>query len=98
MPIRADLPKEVIFGRHEVRLYTFDDLEATGRVALKQRALNLRDMLSDAPGVPRLTPSASPEQLGAMRRSVERTASNREPLRPPRPPHPHPTVGSAVAP
>ena len=74
MPPRVDLPKEMIFGRHEIRLYTFDDLEATGRVALKQRALNLRDMLSDNPHVPRLSPSSSPEQLGAMRRSVERAA------------------------
>jgi len=74
MPARVDLPKEMIFGRHEIRLYTFDDLEATGRVALKQRALNLRDMLSDNPHVPRLSPSSSPEQLGAMRRSVERAA------------------------
>ena len=74
MPARVDLPKEMIFGRHEIRLYTFDDLEATGRVALKQRALNLRDMLSDNPNVPRLSPSSSPEQLGAMRRSVERAA------------------------
>ena len=72
MPARLDLPKEMVFGRHEIRLYTFDDLEATGRVALKQRALNLRDMLSDDPGVPRLVPSASPEQLGAMRRDRAR--------------------------
>ena len=79
MPARADLPKEVIFGRHEVRLYTFDDLEATGRVALKQRALNLRDMLGDDPSVPRLIPSASPEQLGAMRSALNRLRAIRKP-------------------
>ena len=70
MPARAGLPTEVIFGRQEVRLYTFDDLEATGRVALKQRALNLRDMLGDDPSVPRLIPSGSPEQLGAAVRAA----------------------------
>ena len=96
MPARADLPKEVIFGRHEVRLYTFDDLEATGRVALKQRALNLRDMLGDDPSVPRLIPSASPEQLGVMRAASNRAASNREASNTashhPPIPHPHPTA------
>ena len=66
MPARAGLPKEVLFGPHEVRLYTFDDLEATGRVALKQRALNLRDILGNDPNAPRLIPSASHEQLGAQ--------------------------------
>ena len=60
---REDLPKELNFNGREVRLYTFDDLESLGTAALKQRALNLRDLVGPDPSVPRLTPGASAEQL-----------------------------------
>ena len=61
--VNEDLPKELNFNGREVRLYTFDDLESLGTAALKQRALNLRDLVGPDPSVPRLTPGASAEQL-----------------------------------
>ena len=73
---REDLPKELNFNGREVRLYTFDDLESLGTAALKQRALNLRDLVGPDPSVPRLDPpSGVRRSLGWLGRRGRRAAA-----------------------
>jgi len=61
---RADLPTSVLFSGREVAIYTFAQVDRLGKKALKERAMNLRDLVG-AQRLPRFSPGFPEEQIVA---------------------------------
>jgi hypothetical protein len=60
---REDLPTSVVVKGREVPIYTFAQIDRVGKSALKQRAMNLKDMFGS--GLPRFSPGMPVEQMVA---------------------------------
>ena len=61
---RADLPLSVLFNGREVAIYTFAQVDRLGKKALKERAMNIRDLVG-AQSLPRFSPGFQEEQMVA---------------------------------
>jgi len=61
---RDNLPSSVLFNGREVALYTFPQLDRLGKKALKERAMNMRDLVG-AQHLPRFSPGFQEEQIVA---------------------------------
>ena len=61
---RSDLPASVLFNGREVSIYTFAQIDRLGKRALKERAMNLRDLVG-AQHLPRFSPGYPDEQMVA---------------------------------
>ena len=61
---RADLPQSVAFNGRDVAIYTFAQIDRLGKKTLKERCMNMRDLVG-ASKLPRFSPGMQDEQMVA---------------------------------
>ena len=61
---RADLPTSVPFKGRDVAMYTFQQCDRLGKKGLKERSMNMRDLVG-AQNLPRFSPGFPDEQMVA---------------------------------
>merc|ERR1740138_753667 len=61
---RANLPVSVSYCGSDVPLYTFAQVDRLGKKTLKERAMNMRDLVGSA-NLPRFSPGFQEEQMVA---------------------------------
>ena len=59
---RADLPTSVPFKGRDVAMYTFQQCDRLGKKGLKERSMNMRDLVG-AQNLPRFSPGFPDEQM-----------------------------------
>ena len=72
---RGDLPQSVPFNGRDVAIYTFAQIDRLGKKSLKERCMNMRDLVGAAK-LPRFSPGMQDEQMVAWLLEAQTIVAN----------------------